>query len=44
MGLQVSNHARNLGLSGNNIIKDMELLEEHAYNFWEILKRLNEGL
>ena len=44
MGLQVSNHARNRGLNGNNIIKDMKLLEEHAYNFWEILKRLNEGL
>ena len=44
MGLQVSNHARNRGLNGNNIIKDMELLKEHAYNFWEILKRLNEGL
>ena len=44
MGLQVSNHARNLGLSGNNIIKDMELLEEHAYNFWEILNAINQGL
>ena len=44
MGLQVSNHARNKGLNGNKIIKDMKLLEEHAYNFWEILKILNEGL
>jgi hypothetical protein len=44
MGLAVSNNARNQGLNGNKIIKDIKLIEEHNPNFWEILNAINQGL
>ena len=44
MGLQVSDNARNQGLNENIIIKDIELLQVHAYNFWEILNAINNDL
>jgi hypothetical protein len=44
MGVRVSDYARNRGLNGNKIIKDIKLLEEHDYNFWEILNAINQGL
>ena len=44
MGVRVSDYARNQGLNGNKIIKDIKLLEKHDYNFWEILNAINQGL
>ena len=44
MGLEVPNQARSQGLNGNKIIKDIKLIKEHAYNFWEILNEINQDL
>jgi hypothetical protein len=43
IGVRVSDYARNQGLNGNKIIKDIKLLEEHDPNFWEILNEINQG-
>lgn len=44
MGVRVSDYARNIGLNGNKIIKDIKLVKEHDPNFWEILNEINQGL